>query len=264
MSEPSFPVPSPSPVATPGDLDHLYWHTDTPVRAIAAALALPARGLHRMVAPLAAGVSCRWCHAALAFTSRSGRSEPRLTCSSCGATRINPLDRRALPPRRPLMVGGLIVVRAAGSGARWDPGFDIDRCVGALAAAGTRWDEEALVVLAPSDDDGGDVEAAITDRTPGVLAVPDIGVLAATQAERLQTLFRLTSGGWRVVSADSWFGTPSREYRQRHLAALGDIADPSDPWRTNADRWMDATADDDARRSSTRHGWCDGWDDAWM
>lgn len=251
MPEPStLPGPAADPAADADSLpslDELYWHTDLSTAEIARCVGVPARQLHRRVAPLDAGVACRWCGAALTHTSRSSRIDARIRCSACGSTRQNPLHRDSLPPCRPSVVGGLIVVRERERSRwdRWDPGWEIDTCVDALAVAGVAWDPTELVVLGAVPADGADVVGLLADRDPGIVAVHDLRQLASTQTERLQALFALTRLHWRVIVARDIDGERSQEIRARHLTHLDERYDPDGRWSPSwSDHLVSETYDD--------------------
>ena len=74
------------------ELDRLYWNTDLTVGDIAELVGLPATGLNRHASPLPADVRCYLCRNELAFTSRSQRSEQRVRCYACVATRAAVAD----------------------------------------------------------------------------------------------------------------------------------------------------------------------------
>lgn len=255
MPEPTIPpVPAEgSPVAAgppPSSLDELYWHTDLSTAEIARRVGVPAAQLHRRVTPVDAGVPCRWCGGELAYTSRTGRLEARIRCGSCGSTRRNPLQRDELPPCRPSVVGGLIVVRerVPSRWERWDPGREIDDCIDALGVAGVAWDPRALVVLSAAPTDGADVVERLADRDPGVVAVRDLRQLAATQTERLQALFALTRLRWRVIVARDVDGDRPHEIRARQLTYLDERYDEDDPWSPSwSNHLVSATYDADRR-----------------
>jgi hypothetical protein len=84
-----------------------------------------------------------------------------------------------------------------------DIGWDVESCVNALAEAGVDWGGDLVLVAARSNDAGGDFVRAAGVRPPGVLAVPSLVELGATQSERLQALFSLTRMRWRVITAAS-------------------------------------------------------------
>jgi hypothetical protein len=220
-------------------LDDLYWHTDLPVGEIAERLDLPARGLHRHVTPLDAGVTCYRCHRALTYSSRSDRDSWRLRCGHCGTTRANPRSRSARPSiDRPAAVGGTILVRDGR-----DIGLSIDDCIGALATAGLAWDQQSLIVLGGRAGDGHDAVEALRAATPGTLAVASLCDLAATQTERLQALFLLTSLRWRVVAAHDVYGH-RRSDTSRYLDELDEPLEPHDPWApTGAEHLVEMTMD---------------------
>jgi hypothetical protein len=94
--EAAYPVALDEP--TQAQLDHLYWMTDTPVRAIAERLDLTGRSVSSLVTPLPAGFRCHRCRTEHHYTSRSSRAEasaerrwPRpVTRATCGARRRSP------------------------------------------------------------------------------------------------------------------------------------------------------------------------------
>ena len=184
-------------------LDHLYWNTDLPVAEIAERLGLPANQLSLYTTPQPAGVQCYLCHADLAFTSRSSRNGQRPRCRSCGCTRRHPDAERRNVARhgaerwQELPANGSVILARHG---HFDIGFAIEHCLDALARAGRGWDERSIVLLTDADRSPDAVVAALEEFDAGVLAVGSLCDLGATQTERLQVLFRVTTDGWWVVA----------------------------------------------------------------
>jgi hypothetical protein len=122
--------------------------------------------------------------------------------------------------REPLF-GGVVVVHDDGR----DIGHTIDGCAEALADAGVTWTGELVRVtdvglVAPA------VVRALAALPPGVVAVPTLGALGTSQAERLQVLFTLTARGWRVISADDVdVARPDQPLRRRDLEDIDDEPD---------------------------------------
>lgn len=180
-------------------LDHLYWMTDTPVRAIAERLGLTGRSVSSLVTPFPAGFRCYRCRTEHHHTSRSRRAEasaerrwPRpVTCTTCGARRRS--------PSAAMRAGGLPTERSV-IAVRHHQDLEIDDCVEALARIGKGWDEHSMITL----HDGAEaiaLGAALAGFPPGTLAIPSLRDLGASQGERLQTLWAVTRYGWRVVTA---------------------------------------------------------------
>jgi len=208
---------------TEPELDDLYWNTTLPVAAIADRCGIPASRLHLRVTPLEAGLACYRCRTGVTYTSRSTRDAARPRCPRCGCSRVDP--SRADPQHsegrrlvRPPTLGGVVVVHDDGR----DIGRTIDACGEALADVGITWTGELVRVtdvglVAPA------VVRALEAITPGIVAVPSLGALGTSQAERLQVLFTLTHRGWRVVSAnDAAVARPERPLRRRDLDELDD------------------------------------------
>ncbi len=217
------------------DLDRLYWETDLPVAHLARRFGLAVRDVHRAVHPVDSGVRCYFCATSLAFTSRSARSEHRLRCQHCGATRANPVHADEAQRRRPAVVGGLIVVRDDGR----DPGSHVDLCIGALAMMGLAWDEHDLVVLSARPSDGRDVLTALADHEVGTIAVTELTELAATQTGCLESLFDLLRRRWSVIVAHD---VPGFGYRRFTATDLDHV---DEPWAENV---IDLTCRWDRRR----------------
>jgi hypothetical protein len=210
-------------MTTEGDLDDLYWNTTLPVAAIADRCGVPASRLHLRVTPLEAGLACYRCGTGVSYTSRSTRDAARPRCPRCGCSRVDPSCARAEHPEglrlvRPPTLGGVVVVHDDGR----DIGRTIESCAEALADAGITWTGELVRVtdvglVAPA------VVRALEVLTPGVVAVPSLGALGTSQAERLQVLFTLTRRGWRVVSASDFeVARPERPLRRWDLDELDD------------------------------------------
>ena len=208
---------------TEPELDDLYWNTTLPVAAIADRCGIPASRLHLRVTPLEAGLACYRCRTGVTYTSRSTRDAARPRCPRCGCSRLDP--GRADPHHsdglrlvRPPTLGGVVVVHDDGR----DIGHTIELCAEALADVGITWTGELVRVtdvglVAPA------VVRALEAITPGIVAVPSLGALGTSQAERLQVLFTLTHRGWRVVSAnDAAVARPERPLRRRDLDELDD------------------------------------------
>jgi hypothetical protein len=208
------------------DLDDLYWNTNLPIAAIAERCGIPASRLHLRVTPIDAGLACYRCRTAVTYTSRSTRDAARPRCPRCGCSRIDPARARLAAPgapdglrlvRQPVL-GGVVVVHDDGR----DIGRTIDACAEALADAGVTWTGELVRVtdvglVAPA------VVRALAALTPGVVAVPTLGALGTSQAERLQVLFTLTSRGWRVISADDVeVARPERPLRRLDVDDIDD------------------------------------------
>lgn len=215
-------VPAPPPT-----LDELYWHSDLPIAVIADRLGVPARGMHTVVTPLAAGVCCYRCDAALTYASRSSRSDHWLRCTSCGTRRRNPAGPHARSEAtRPTAVGGTILVREDR-----DIGPSIEACIDVLARAGLAWDHRSLAILGRTAGDGGDVIDELRASGPGTLAVPSLQELGGTQTERLQALFVLTTMRWRVLAASDVRGYERPEpLTARHLERLDEWYEPDAGW----------------------------------
>jgi hypothetical protein len=81
-------------------------------------------------------------------------------------------------------------------------GLAIESCLEALARAGRGWDQHSIVLLSDADRSPDALLAALEKFNAGVLAVTSLCDLGATQTERLQTLFRVTTQGWWVVAAN--------------------------------------------------------------
>jgi hypothetical protein len=183
------------------ELDDLYWHSDLPVSALAARCGIPATRLHARVSPLDANLPCYRCGEPVSYSSRSQRDDGRPRCLACGCSRRDSAHARPSrwPRPAPSLVGGVVMVRDDGD----DIGWDVESCVNALAEAGVDWGGDLVLVAARSNDAGGDFVRAAGVRPPGVLAVPSLVELGATQSERLQALFSLTRMRWRVITAAS-------------------------------------------------------------
>jgi UDP-N-acetylmuramyl tripeptide synthase len=67
-----------------GKANRLYWESDESVNAIADALGVSKGRLYDLIDPLAAGVACPDCGAALAFPNRTARDRGMVTCDACG------------------------------------------------------------------------------------------------------------------------------------------------------------------------------------
>jgi hypothetical protein len=133
-------------------------------------------------------------------------------------------------------VGGTILVRD-----RADIGPCVDDCVGALATAGLSWDQQSLILLGGRAGNGHSAVDALRAARPGTLAVASLCELAATQTERLQALFLLTTLRWRVVAAHDVYGH-RRRYASRYLDELDEPMEEHNPWSpTGADHLVELT-----------------------
>jgi hypothetical protein len=227
------------------ELDDLYWHSDLAVTEVAARCGVPAARLHARVAPFDTGLPCYRCGESVGYSSRSQREEGRPRCLLCGCTRRDPAHARPSrwPRAAPSLVGGVVMVCDAGD----DIGWDVEACVDVLAKAGIAWGDDLVIVAAGSTDVAGDFLRAAGERPPGVLAVPSLAELGATQSERLQALFGLTRMRWRVLTAGSiHVCRPSRPITAGDLDELDD--EPRYPGELGfVSRLVDATAN--------RRGW---------
>lgn len=206
-------------------LDHLYWMTDTPVRVIVEQMGLSGRSVSSLVTPLPAGFRCYRCRTEFHHSSRAARSagtERRwsrsVTCGTCGEQRMTP---QAAPGGVDLPTQRVVIA------VRSRHGFEIDSCVEALNRIGKGWDERSLIMLT----DGAEaiaLGAALAAYPPGVLAMPSLGDLGASQAERLQTLWAITRFGWRVVTAHDM--QVSHSVTKWDLDRAGDDAWESSRW----------------------------------
>ena len=175
-------------------------------------------------APLEAGLACYRCGTGVTYTSRSTRDAARPRCPRCGCSR-----RR--PQRSPVRAAGRAAARAPTDArrrgrrprrrARHRPHDRVvrrraRRCrchVDRRAGPGHRRRPRR-----PRRSCGRSRRS-----TPGVVAVPSLGALGTSQAERLQVLFTLTHRGWRVVSADDVeVARPERPLRRWDLDELDD------------------------------------------
>lgn len=92
--------------------NQLYWESDRSVNRIAELLDLSKGTLYGMIRPLAAGLPCPRCTAAMEYLNRTARERGLLVCPDCGLEQGEEAVREAWSDAAARAPGGRLVVDA--------------------------------------------------------------------------------------------------------------------------------------------------------
>lgn len=233
--------PNPLDAAAQAMLDDLYWNTTSTATSLGQQFGVATARVSRLVTPLAVGIDCWWCRAALTWVSRSERSSQRPTsCHGCGAL----TSSRATDPS--LQVSdAVIMVTTTGQRSPRDLSTDISDGVEALVELGLRWSgrfEAVDIRIGPLK-----VRQAMLAIGVETIVVSSIRALGMSQGDAFGAFRLLLQTDLRVITARDiiWgrfdgqgdYERHSHRWAERVSVGYGFPADRSDGGRSWADEY---------------------------